>query len=165
MQERAHLILIAFPPAMVGAVPRALVRDHRAIADDVPPVARGLRAGAELVGDGEVARGGRDPVEERLPDLRAPAAGSSPWHTIESLRRVVRADRDLLAPVRVEEIARIEVEEPRQELAKRAIGPGADRSPGGAEELRQLEGAQREARDDAPAAAAAALQRPEELRM
>ena len=67
--------------------------------------------------------------------------------------------------MRIEEAGGIEFEEAREEPAERIVGARLDLAPGGAEELRQLVRAQREARDDAPAAAATTLECPEEIRM
>src|ERR1700732_1640398 len=164
MQVCPHLILVALPPRMVSGRSGTGVRDHPMRAGDgVPPALRLHRPGAELVRDGEVLRRRVDPGKEWLPELLR-VLPVEPLRDHRELERVAQSDRSLLAPVWVEKTAGIEVDEMREQLAKGVVRPRLDRAPRGAEMLRQLVGAQGEAGDDAPTAAAAALDGPEEIR-
>src|SRR5205823_2554889 len=162
VQVRAHLALIALPPAVTRGCSGTLVLDHRRVALDVPPVTRRGGACAELVRDREVLRRRAHPGEERLPEparlLRVETLADH-----RELKSVVGSDLHLLAPMRIEESLGIELEEARQEPAEGLVRGGLDLAPRAAEELRQRVGAQRQEGHDAPAAAAAAIDGPEEI--
>src|SRR5580658_291896 len=150
------------PPAVVLSGACALVLPHRRVALDIPPVARGCRTRAELPGDGEVARRRTHPCKERLPQSRDLLLIQSLAHQLQ-FQCVVGADCDLLAPVGVEKTLRVEPDKAREEFLEGGIRARLDGSPRGAKKLRQLVSAQGEACDDTEAAAATALQGPEEI--
>ena len=100
--------------------------------------------------------------------------GRQTWHrpapcrcpgTASRRRACCRPERCLLAPAGIEEAVGVERDEPRDEAAERRIRARVDRRVDDTEEFRQLVRAQREPGHHAEAAAAAALQRPEEIRI
>src|SRR5215469_9880003 len=142
MKEGAHLVLIAFPPAVMGSGASALVRDDRSIAGDVPPVAGRLCAGIGAVEDVDVPGAGADPVEKGAPRCSR-LLGVEPLTHHGNLERVVRSDLHLLTPVRVEEAREVELEELREQATEGIVRLCLELPPGGAEVLRQLMSAQR----------------------
>ena len=127
----------------------------------------------------ELARRRRDDLQRRELDLPFVAAGvervhERPPHRLRLAARqalehhrdaqdVAGAKADLLAPVRVDQVLGAEVDDQADELAERRRRRGLDRHVHRAEVFRQRMHAQGDARHDAEAAAAAALQRPEEI--
>ena len=104
------------------------------------------------------------PVEERLPHGGGSVAVEALEHHGDA-QDVVAAEGDLLAPLRIEELLAVEGDEALDQLAVGGIGLGSHVHEHGAEELGQLARPEREPRDDAEAAAAAALQGPEQVRV
>ena len=88
---------------------------------------------------------------------------SMPWNTMASLEHVVGPERHLLAPLRIEQALAIEGDEALDQAPVGGVRLGLHRRERAAEELRQLAGAQGEPGHHAQAAAAAALQAPEQV--
>ena len=110
----------------------------------------------------ELLRARVDRGEERLP-RRDCLAARHPLEHHRDLQRVVAPEAQLLAPVRTDQRIRAEVEREADQLAERRLGRGLDGEVDRAEGLGQRMYAQRQPRDDREVAAAAALERPEEL--
>ena len=101
-------------------------------------------------------------IEKRLPRgagliLRQPLK----YH--QDLEAVARLGRHQFAPVRIEEVDSVEVDELCEEAAKGVVRVRVDREAHDTKVLRQLMGGQCQPRHDAERAAAAALQRPEQV--
>ena len=107
----------------------------------------------------EVVRPRGQPVEERLPHGGGGIAVEALEHHGDA-QDVVAAEGHLLAPLRIEELLAIEGDEALDQVAVGGIRLGSHVHEHGAEELGQLARPEREPRDDAEAAAAAALQAP-----
>src|SRR5207237_31675 len=76
--------------------------------------ARGGGARAGRVRSAEVCGSGLDPREERRPELRClPRIEALAHH--RDLESVVGSDLHLLAPMRIEEMGRVEIEEAREQ--------------------------------------------------
>ena len=90
---------------------------------------------------------------------------SSPWNTIAIAEHPARTKCDLLAPMRIEQRLRIELDDPADQPAERVVRSRPDGGEHRAERRRQIMSLQREPRHDAEAAAATALEAPEQLRV
>jgi hypothetical protein len=162
VQIGADLRLIALPPAVIGRRAGSRVGDHGVVACYVPPMPRFECARTEFMHHNVVFRRCANPVVKRLPDLFH-LRGVEALADHRELERVVWRSRDLLTPMRVEEAGGVEFEELCKQVAECTIRLRLDLAPSGTKILRQLVGAQSEFRDDAPTAAAAALDCPKEI--
>src|SRR5579863_9748145 len=80
-------------------------------------------------------------------------------------QRVVRLHRHLLSPAEVREPRGVVGDEAPEERTESRVALRLDDAPGGAEVLRQLVSAQRQARDDPERSTAPALECPEKIRI
>src|ERR1700679_1683954 len=124
---------------------------------------RGKRAREVVAADEKILRRCFYPVEEFLPDRAHLRVVEALAHH-NQFERIVRTETDLLAPMRVEEIVDVELEEMRDQTLKGAVRLRLDRCQSGAERG-QVMSAQRQLCDHAPASAAASLERPEQVRI
>src|SRR5580704_5412949 len=112
----------------------------------------------------EVLRRTDEKIEEGLP-------GSVGLRLIQSLERHVKqqyaigAERDRLSPMGIKERLVIEAHECANQFAERGVGVRLYQTLHSAEECRELVGRKCQPRNNAKAAAAAALQRPEKIRI
>jgi hypothetical protein len=103
-------------------------------------------------------------MKKRLPDR----LGLLLVESLEShpdLEAIAEPQGDDFPPVWIEEIVGIEVDEPADQPAKGGVGKGVDRRRNRAEERRQFMGLEGEPGDDAEAAATAAFEPPEQVRI
>jgi hypothetical protein len=120
VEVSADLILIALPPGVVLGHAGAGVLNQAVVAAQVPPAPRRYSSRAELVCDRELLRRGLDPGEERLPQPPR-LLGVEPLTDHRELEGVVGLDLGLLAPMRIEEMGGVEVEELREQLAESRV--------------------------------------------
>ena len=123
---------------------------------------RGDVDNARRLREREILRGRGDPIEKRPPDFGS-ARLVDALEEHRDVERVVGTECRLLAPTGIEETVGVERDEPRDEAAERRIRARVNRRVDDTEEFRQVVRAQRELGHHAERAAAAALQRPEEV--
>ena len=169
VDERAHLLLVPGPPRMRPRRARPVVGDHRrgppfSPALGVPPSPGRDAADVGTLLERIVAGRGAEPVEERLPDACLLRCVEALAHQ-RDLQRVVRPDGNALPPVGIEQAVGVEVDESTDQSPECRIGSCLDLCADRAERRGKLVGSQREFRQDAEAAAAAALDGPEEVRI
>src|SRR5215203_672566 len=103
-----------------------------------------------------------DTVQEGLPDVSRLLGGHTVRHHVDD-QRVVRREADLFSPVVVEEMLMVEGHELADQPPAIRVGSRLDREAGCAEEFGKFVETQCDLADDAEAAAAAALQCPEQI--
>ena len=100
----------------------------------VPAIAAAGPPAIDRCRDREVARRRGHPFEERLPDRLGLLRGQ-PWNTIEIASVLSGPNSTLFAPMRIEEVVAIEVDERADQAAEGGIGRAVIVAARAAEEL------------------------------